>query len=190
MLIQTKLSRDIVNGQCRTLSRRIEHALEIHEHLWNTVCTPEWAAEHQHTKINEMACFFIDELVMNLRFSAVEPVYSCLSGISGSYCFMMLPGEGHVAQRRFSCWCDGCCIAFETNAAELGLHEINGCVRAGLTKFEAARITCSAAVGIANAKMRAKGECPAPAPVYLPPIAPKLAAHPFERSCSPLLEAD
>mmetsp|Transcript_8461 Transcript_8461/g.19765 ORF Transcript_8461/g.19765 Transcript_8461/m.19765 type:complete len:252 (-) Transcript_8461:596-1351(-) len=92
----------------------------------------------------------------NQRFKPVEPVYSCLKGISGSYCFMPLGGQGSIASRRFSCWCNGCSIAFETGAAERGLHNITGCVRAGLTQFEGARITCSAAAGIGNRKKRAR----------------------------------
>ena len=129
--------------ECRSEEQRREYLIAL-------------TARHSHSKINEMVVFYIDEAVMNERFPAVEPVYDTLAGISSSYSFMLLTGEGRVAQRRWSCWCEECNLAFHTQSCERGVHRIEGCARQHLTSFAAGRITCTQAAGIANARERAK----------------------------------
>jgi hypothetical protein len=155
-VVKTIVRNAIINQKCLTSSRQIACAREVAEHLRRAVCTPEWMSRHRGAGINEVVVFYIDELVMNKLFPRVEPVYSTLKGISSAYSFMVLGGEGRVASRPWSCWCNACCVGFQSERCEEGLHCTAGCARGELTRFSHHRINCTQASGIANARERAK----------------------------------
>lgn len=149
-VIKNKVTRDITNGLVEP-----KHALDVAKHVRQTFCTQQWLEEHARGTIKQMVVFYIDTAVMEARFPAVEPVYGTLAGISSAYCFMAL-GQGRVGKRRFSCWCGACLRAFGSGAFELAPHAASGCDRSALTSFSVERIACSRAVGIGNAKTRAR----------------------------------
>ena len=156
------MRNDITNERCLTASRRIRSALEVAEHLRRTFTSSKWLAKHKHMKIHEMVVFYIDKDEVDpsyprFQWSAVDPTYSTLTGISKKYCFMMC-GGGRVASRRFCCFCEACCLAHENGEGLTAQLDIPDCKRRHLSSFDhsAEQITCTAAAGVANAKARAK----------------------------------
>ena len=122
------MRNDINNGKCLTPSGRICSALEVAQHLRATFATSEWLMKHTHMKINEIVVFYIDKDEKELGGHGlpadqptVDPKYSTLKDISKRYCFMMR-GKGRAASRRFTCWCEACCLAHHAGASHLLRH--------------------------------------------------------------------
>ena len=124
---KTKVRNDITNGKCLTPSGRIRSALEVAQHLRATFATSEWLMKHTHMKINEIVVFYIDKDEKEdtgfprINWPTVDPKYSTLKDISKRYCFMMR-GKGRAASRRFTCWCEACCLAHHAGASHLLRH--------------------------------------------------------------------
>ena len=159
---KTKVRNDITNNKCRTASGRIRSALEVAEHLRTVFADSSWVAKHAHMKINEVVVFYIEKSEKDISFPkidwpAVDPKYSTVKGISGKYSFMMR-GLGRVASRRFCCKCDACMQAFSSGTGMTPRLDFPECKRRHLSSFDGTEqtITCTAAAGLANAKVRAK----------------------------------
>ena len=153
-MAKTKVRNDIINGKCRTPSKRIRSPLEVAQHLRATFSTGKWLQQHQHMKINEVVVMYIDK--DEITWPDPEPVYGTLTGISSAYCFDML-GGGRVAKGRLSCWCPACCRAFERDRKGMdACHRIANCARGHLTCFEAHTITSTVPADRGAAKRRAQ----------------------------------
>jgi hypothetical protein len=154
-VVKTKVRNDITNDKCLTPSKRVQNAMEVAQHLRATFSTPDWMVKHAGMKVNEMVVFYIDK--DEIKWPTVDPKYSTLDGISKQYCFMMR-GGGRVAPRRYSCWCEACCLALRGGEGVTPRLDIPCCKRRALTSFLGAeqRIECKAAPGLTNAKARQK----------------------------------
>lgn len=108
-------------------------------------------------KINEMVPMYIDK--DEIKWPAGDPPeFSTRKGISSEYCFEMRgagggAGEVRVAGRRLACWCESCCLAFDTCEGMDALMHIKDCKRQHLSTFIEGIIECKEASGIANARV-------------------------------------
>ena len=95
------------------------------------------------------------------------PTYSTFADISKRYSFLMRPGGGRVGGAHYSCWCDACCLTFETGEGLDVLLDVAACKRRHLMRYkvkggharfgyEERTIKCTQAAGYGNAKVRAK----------------------------------
>jgi len=110
---------------------------------------------HAHMTINEMVVLWISKSKMDAEhFPAVEPSYSTLAGISKLYSLRMLPGVGRVSAQRCICWCAECFAGLAEHKGRADLLDVPRCARRALTIPGVHQITCDAASGVANARMR------------------------------------
>ena len=152
-MVKTKVTRDITNEQCRTPSGRIELPIEVAIHARATFCTDEWLREHAYMQINEIVVMYLD--TSEIERPRVPPHISPVEGIQSLYSFFMRD-DGLLCSRAYSCWCPACSRVRSHASLTVdwgGTLTVPGCTRTHLTVWrQKARITSTAAKGIANAK--------------------------------------
>ena len=107
-MLKQRVRRDILHNQIRTTSGFITSPAEVAEHLYNTVSTEEWKADHTDKKVNEIVVLYSNATDMELERTQVERWrYDTLDKQKETFSYLPL-AEGIVARREGSCWCPPC----------------------------------------------------------------------------------